>query len=47
MIRFARMMRVIRELNIFKEKFKDVVVQEGVVLPNVTIEEINSSEGMI
>jgi hypothetical protein len=38
---------IIRELNLFKEKFKDVVAQEGVVLPNVTIEEINSPEGMI
>jgi ATP-dependent Clp protease ATP-binding subunit ClpA len=38
---------IMRELNLFKEKFKDVVAQEGVVLPNVTIEEINSPEGMI
>lgn len=38
---------IIRELNLFREKFKDVVAQEGVVLPNVTIEEINSPEGMI
>ena len=38
---------IIRELNLFKERFKDVVAQEGVVLPNVTIEEINSPEGMI
>ena len=38
---------IIRELDLFKEKFKDVVAQEGVVLPNVTIEEINSPEGMI
>ena len=38
---------IIRELNLFKEKFKDVVAQEGVVLPNVTIEEISSPEGMI
>ena len=38
---------IIRELNLFKEKFKDVVAQEGVVLPDVTIEEISSPEGMI
>ena len=35
---------IIRELNIFREKFKDVVAQEGVVLPIVTIEELNVEE---
>lgn len=38
---------IIRELNLFREKFKDIVVQEGVVLPNVKIEDISSPEGMI
>ena len=38
---------IIRELNLFKEKFKDVVAQEGVMLPEVTLEEISSPEGMI
>ena len=38
---------LIRELNLFKEKFKDVVAQEGVMLPEVTLEEISSPEGMI
>ena len=35
---------IIRELAAFREKFKDVVVQEGIQLPIVTIEEINSAE---
>ena len=38
---------IIRELQLFKEKFKDVVAQEGIELPVVTLEEINSTEGMI
>lgn len=38
---------IIRELEAFREKFKDVVVQEGIVLPIVKIDEINKSEGMI
>lgn len=38
---------IIRELEAFREKFKDVVAQEGVVLPVIKIEEINSPEGMI
>lgn len=33
---------IIRELDAFREKFKDVVVQEGITLPVVTINEINS-----
>ena len=35
---------IIRELTTFREKFKDVVMQEGVVLPEVAIEEINIQE---
>ena len=38
---------IIRELELFKEKFKDVLAQDGVVLPVVKIEEISSPEGMI
>ena len=38
---------IIRELNLFREKFKDIVAQEGVVLPVVKIEDISSPEGMI
>ena len=38
---------IIRELDIFREKFKDVVAQDGVVLPTVRIEEISSPEGII
>ena len=38
---------IIRELDAFRIKFKDVVAQEGVVLPIVKIEEISSPEGMI
>ena len=38
---------IIRELDIFKQRFKDVVAQDGVILPDVTIEEISSPEGMI
>ena len=38
---------IIRELDAFRIKFKDVVEQEGVVLPVVTIEEVSSPEGMI
>ena len=33
---------IIRELDAFREKFKDVVVREGITLPVVTINEINS-----
>lgn len=35
---------IIRELAAFREKFKDVVRQEGIELPIVTIEEINTEE---
>ena len=35
---------IIRELDAFREKFKDVVAQEGIVLPVVTIDEISSQE---
>lgn len=35
---------IIRELTAFREKFKDVVRQEGIELPVVTIEEINTEE---
>lgn len=35
---------IIRELNLFREKFKDVVAQEGVVLPVVDIREISIQE---
>ena len=38
---------IIRELDAFRTKFKDVVAEEGVVLPIVKIEEISSPEGMI
>lgn len=32
---------IIRELNLFRQKFNDVVIQEGITLPVVTIEQIN------
>lgn len=35
---------IIRELDAFREKFKDVVAQEGITLPVVTIAEINTTE---
>lgn len=35
---------IIRELTLFREKFKDVVAQEGVVLPVVNINEISVQE---
>jgi len=35
---------IIRELTTFREKFKDVVAQEGVILPVVTINEISIEE---
>lgn len=35
---------IIRELNLFREKFKDVVSQEGITLPVVTVEEISIQE---
>ena len=35
---------IIRELNLFREKFKDVVIQEGVQLPVVDISEISIEE---
>lgn len=35
---------IIRELNLFREKFKDVCAQEGIVLPVVNINEINIEE---
>lgn len=35
---------IIRELSAFREKFKDVVAQEGIVLPVVDISEINVEE---
>ena len=38
---------IIRELEAFKQKFRDVAIQDGVEFPNVTIEEISSPEGMI
>jgi len=38
---------IIRELEVFKQKFKDVALQDGVEFPNVTIQEISSPEGMI
>ena len=38
---------IVRELNNFREKFKDVVAQEGVILPVVNLGEISSPEGMI
>ena len=38
---------IVRELEAFKIKFKDVLAQDGVVLPTVKVEEISSPEGMI
>lgn len=38
---------IIRELEAFKIKFSDILREEGVVLPTVTVEEISSPEGMI
>ena len=35
---------IIRELNIFREKFKDVCAQEGVVLPVVDLNEVSTNE---
>ena len=35
---------IIRELNLFREKFKDVVAQEGIILPIVDISEISIQE---
>ena len=35
---------IIRELALFREKFKDVVAQEGVVLPVVNISQISTQE---
>lgn len=35
---------IIRELNIFREKFKDVCAQEGVVLPAVDLNEVSTNE---
>lgn len=35
---------IIRELEAFRNKFKDVVIQEGIELPIVTINEINTEE---
>ena len=35
---------IIRELEFFREKFKDVVAQEGITLPIVSIDEINLQE---
>lgn len=35
---------IIRELNLFREKFKDVVAQEGVTLPVVNVNEISIQE---
>ena len=35
---------IIRELNLFKEKFKDVTAQEGIILPDVRIEDISTQE---
>lgn len=35
---------IIRELNLFKEKFQDVCKQDGITLPNVTISEFENGE---
>ena len=35
---------IIRELNTFREKYKDVALQEGITLPGVDISEINTQE---
>ena len=36
---------IIKELNAFREKFKDLCEQDGIVLPVVTIDEIKQREG--
>ena len=38
---------IVRELAAFKLKFKDVIAAEGVILPDVKVEDISSPEGMI
>ena len=38
---------IIKELKIFKEKFKDMCAEEGVVLPDVTIEDLKVIEDRI
>lgn len=38
---------IIRELDAFKLKFNDIIKEEGIILPVVTVEEISSPEGMI
>ena len=38
---------IIRELDAFRIKFKDVVISDGVELPYVRVEDISSPEGMI
>ena len=35
---------ILRELEAFKTKFKDIALQEGIVFPSVTLEEISSQE---
>lgn len=38
---------IVKELKIFKEKFMDICNEEGIILPNVTIEEISNPEDII
>lgn len=37
---------IIKELNLFREKFKDVCLNEGIILPNVNIEDIQGPEDL-
>ena len=37
---------IIKELNLFKEKFKDIAIEEGVEFPNVTINDIGLEESI-
>ena len=34
---------IIKELNIFREKFKDMCIEENIVLPEVKLEDINNN----
>lgn len=38
---------IIKELDLFREKFKDILMQEQIVLPPVTIEEITSGDDLL
>jgi hypothetical protein len=36
---------IVKELNVFREKFSKICADEGIVLPVVTIDEIDSING--